>query len=134
VWPFRRSNPAVDGSAALGRRGERLARQALRRAGLKILSSNYRCPAGEVDLIALHPRRDGDVLVFVEVKTRASDFHTPPASAVDAQKQHRLRRCADYYVAGRPAAAELPLRFDVISIVAAGGRPPRVEHIEDAFR
>ena len=121
-------------SAALGKLGEKLARKALRRAGLKVLASNYRCPTGEIDLIALLPsRRDGDVLVFVEVKTRASDFFTPPSSAVNADKQRRLRRSADYYASTHPQAAGLTRRYDVVSVVAAPDQPARVEHIQDAF-
>ena len=134
MWPFGpsrrpRSTPDAAG-AALGRAGEKLAADALKRGGASILARNYRCPAGEVDLIAL----DRDTLVFVEVKTRASDYFTAPASAVDAAKQRHLKRCADYYVATHPQAAGLDRRFDVISIVAAGGRSPQLEHIADAFR
>ena len=136
MWPFGRHRPCGQcqsdqgDSAALGRRGEKLAADALRRAGLSILARNYRCPAGEVDLIAL----GDDVVVFAEVKTRASDYFTAPAAAVDSAKQRHLRRSADYYFATHPDAAGMTRRFDVISIVAADGQPPRLEHIADAFR
>ena len=159
MWPFGRSRRDVDGSthagplgrilasrlfrrarlpgtdaASLGLLGEKLARAALGKAGLKVLAANYRCPPGEIDLIALRQVRGAeDLLVFVEVKTRASDYHTDPWAAVDAGKQRRLRRCGDYYVRAHPAAAGLERRFDVISIVAAPGQAPRVEHIQDAF-
>lgn len=132
MWPFR---PAGD-SGRLGRRGERLARKLCKRRGLKILARNYRCRAGEVDLIALDPatrRTDGaETLVFVEVKTRSSDRYTDPESAVDARKQRRIRKVADYYVASRDAA-DYNVRFDIVAVVIRPGRKPRINHIPDAF-
>lgn len=131
MWPFGR------GRSTLGRRGERMASRALRKRGMKILARNYRCPRGEIDLIALDrsTRRewDAETIVFVEVKTRTSDRYTSPAGAVDAEKQRRLRRAADYYLASRPTD-EYAVRFDIVSIVAAPGERPRIEHLPGAFR
>jgi putative endonuclease len=128
VWPF--------GRASLGRRGERLARRRLRRSGLKILATNYRCPVGEVDLIALDASTRkaiaAETLVFVEVKTRTSDTYTAPAGAVDAEKRRRIRRIADYYLASRDTSG-YAVRFDIVSIVIPDGEKPRVTHIPDAF-
>jgi len=131
MWPLRR-RPADP----LGRRGEKLACRALRRGGLKILARNYRCPAGEVDIIALDPstRREfgAETVVFVEVKARSSDRYTDPESAVDADKRRRMRKVADHYVARR-GAREFNVRFDIVAIVASGDEPPRITHIPDAF-
>jgi putative endonuclease len=88
---------------------------------------------GEADLIALdRSGRYGETLAFVEVKTRRSDRHTDPQSAVDADKQRRLRRIADYYL-NRHDADGLTVRFDIVSVVMPEGEKPRVEHIADAF-
>lgn len=132
MWlPWRRR-----GRVSLGSRGERLARGFLRRKGWKILGANYRCPAGEADLIALDTstRRQfgAETIVFVEVKTRTSDHYTDPESAVDRRKQRRLHRIADYYLSRRDADG-YNVRFDIVSIVIPDGDTPRITHISDAF-
>lgn len=120
----------------LGRRGERLARRHLRRSGMRILAVNYRCPAGEADLIALDPttRREfgAESIVFVEVKTRSCDRFTDPESAVDATKQKRLRRVAQTYLSSRDTDA-YAVRFDVVAIVFHPDGEPEVRHIRQAF-
>lgn len=129
MWPWGRRNE----NEPLGRRGERLAARLLRRSKLKILARNYRCDAGEADLVALDPRTpDGDTLVFVEVKTRSSDYFTDPESAVDARKQRRYRDIARCYLReiGR---GDLPVRFDVVSILIQPGEKPELRHIVGAF-
>ncbi len=132
MWPFGRAA----GSSPLGRRGEQLARKFLKRRGLKILARNYRCPAGEADIIALDGSTrasDGaETLVFVEVKTRRSDFYTDPHSAVDADKRRRLQKIAKYYLAGHDAE-DLNVRFDVVSIVVRTEQKPEITHIPNAF-
>ena len=81
MWPLGRWR-RTGSSGELGRRGEKLAAKALKRAGMKILARNYRCPAGEADLIALDRstrRQSGaETIVFAEVKTRSSDTYTDP--------------------------------------------------------
>ncbi len=71
---------------------------------MKVLARNYRCPVGEIDLIALdrHPACGpfGPTLVFVEVKTRGDDTYTDPESAVDAEKRRRIKKAAAYYLSG----------------------------------
>lgn len=132
MWPFRSSKRSVP----LGRRGEQLARRLCRRRGLKILADNYRCPAGEIDLIALDPSARGptglETIVFIEVKTRRSDRYTSPASAVDSAKRRRIRRAASYYLAHRDAR-DYPTRFDVVAVVIPDGCPPQVTYHQDAF-
>jgi putative endonuclease len=114
----------------LGRQGESLARRHLRRAGLKILARNYRCAAGEADLIALD-RRAGQI-VFVEVKTRSDDHYVEPTSAVNSAKQQRYGRIARTYLAGHDTG-NLAVRFDVVSVVIPPGAKPAVTHIPQAF-
>jgi len=132
MWPFRRQ-----AGLALGKRGELLAAELLKRRGLRLLARNYRCPVGEVDLIVLDKstRREfgAETIAFVEVKTRSSDRYTDPAAAVNAEKRRRLRKVAGYYLAGRNADG-FNVRFDVVSIVAAQGRAPQISYIPDAFQ
>ncbi|MCJ7544326.1 MAG: YraN family protein [Phycisphaerae bacterium] len=129
MWPFGRSKP-------LGRRGEQLARRHLVRSGLKILARNYRCPCGEIDVIALDRRPaqglQGPAIVFVEVKTRCDDAWTDPSSAIDSDKRRRLHKAAAYYLSRRDCTA-YNVRFDVVSVVLRPGQPPQVEHIANAF-
>ncbi len=131
MWPFGRND-----RLPLGKRGESIARKHLKRRGLKILARNYRCPRGEVDIIALdastRTEMGAETISFVEVKTRSSDRYTAPASAVNADKQRRIRKVADYYLA-RHAADELNVRFDIVSIVLRDGEKPEVKHIPGAF-
>jgi putative endonuclease len=135
VWPFRRRSSVAKSAATaadtalLGRTGESLARKHLRKAGLRILARNYACAHGEIDLIALDPR--DETIVFVEVKTRRCDRYTEPYSAVNAEKQRKLRKTAAHYLAAR--GRDLSYRFDVVSITATADAPPRIEHIVSAF-
>ena len=134
-WPFR-SRRELAPTARLGRRGEKLARKTLQRLGYKILAGNYRCPVGEADLIALDAGTrallGAETLVFVEVKTRRPDQLASPQSAVNADKQRRLRRIADYYVRTHPAA-DLVIRFDVIAVVLPETGEPEIQHLQGAF-
>ena len=112
---------------ARGRWGEERAATEYRRLGYRILDRNWRCPAGELDLVV---ERD-DVLVFSEVKTRASDRHGPPSAAVTTTKQRRIRRLAMEWLDAHPAVsrgARRRLRFDVVAIVGT-----QVTVIEAAF-
>ena len=131
MWPFGHR-----GRSPLGERGEKTARKFLKQQGLEILAQNYRCPRGEVDLIALdrstRAQMGAETICFVEVKTRSSDRYTDPESAVDADKQHRVRKAADYYLASRDAEG-FNVRFDIVSIVLREGAHPQIRHITDAF-
>jgi putative endonuclease len=110
----------------LGDRGEREAARYLRRQGFRILIRGYRTPRGEIDLIA----RDGDTVVFVEVKARRRG---EPAEAVTLEKQRRLTLAALEF-ATRFGLLEQRGRFDVVAIVWPDhqGRPA-VEHLRNAF-
>ncbi|MDP6636166.1 MAG: YraN family protein [Phycisphaerae bacterium] len=129
MWPFRRAK-------SLGQRGENLAARTLKRKGMKILAANYRCPSGEIDIIALDrsTRRDSgrETIVFVEVKTRSDDAYNAPESAVDARKRRRIRKAARYYLSHYPTR-QYAVRYDIVAIVAPRDAKPRIKHIEAAF-
>jgi putative endonuclease len=110
----------------LGDRGEREAARHLKRKGFKILLRGYRITQGEIDLIA----RDGDVLVFVEVKSRRQGA---PAEAVTPEKQRRLSLAALHFLK-QHGLLDQRCRFDVVAIVWPEGREPRsIEHLTNAF-
>jgi putative endonuclease len=111
-----------------GLRGETFAYWYLRRHGYTIVARNYRLPHphGEIDLIGW----DGDVLAFVEVKTRTTESGGPPEQAVHAAKQEAVERVARYYLARRARRTESeevpPFRFDILAIEAKAGAAPTV--------
>ncbi|MFO7638943.1 MAG: YraN family protein [bacterium] len=111
----------------VGRRGERLACDCLRRRGYRILATNHRSRLGELDIVC----RDGETTVFVEVKTRTSGMFGAPAEAVDARKQERLKRLAEQYLLEHELEA-VEVRFDVLAI-RLDFDPPEIEHLEGAF-
>jgi putative endonuclease len=111
----------------LQRYGEDAAAGHLQSMGMRILARNWQIRMGELDLVAL----DGDCLVFVEVKARASDAFADPVEGVDHSKRRRLRRLAQAYL-NIHAPDVRDCRFDVISVVP-GPRGPRLEHLPDAF-
>lgn len=114
----------------LGDLGEGLAVKALRRDGLKVLYRNFRAPkGGEVDIVC----RDGEWLVFVEVKTRRSTAFGRPVSAVDAEKQGLIVRGGLAWLRelGHP---DVNFRFDVVEVVLEEGLPPQIEHLRNVFQ
>lgn len=96
---------------AIGLLGEQAAAEYLWRRGYRILKRNYRCPAGEIDIIA----EERGVLAFVEVKTRSPRAYAPPADAVDEEKRDRIRAAARYYLGSYREPS--PRRFDVVSVL-----------------
>ncbi|WP_428938245.1 YraN family protein [Fontivita pretiosa] len=111
----------------LGPRGENVAAKHLRNLGYKILVRNFRCSAGEIDIVA----RDGKTIVFVEVKTRTNDDPTPE-DQVNHAKRHQITKAAKLYLS-RYGVPQPPARFDVVAIVWPPGREPRIRHTPDAF-
>jgi putative endonuclease len=110
----------------LGQRGERAAARHLKRQGMRVLLRGYRTKQGEIDLIG----REGDTLVFVEVKARRQGV---PAEAVTPQKQHRLTMAALHFMR-RYQLLEERSRFDVVAIVWPDERgQPQIEHFPNAF-
>lgn len=108
--------------------GEKLARDFLRKRGYRILEANYRCPRGEVDLVAEHK----DFLVFIEVRTKRSrDFGTPEESITQTKMEH-LRTVASYYLQTHQNLPQL-WRIDVVAVeLDQRGKPSRMELIENA--
>jgi putative endonuclease len=114
----------------LGRRGERIAARALTSRGYEILDSNWRCPEGEIDLVAL----DGEALVFIEVKTRTSTAFGHPFEAITPGKLSRLRRLAAAWLAANgPVRRATRLRIDAIGVIAPRDAPASIEHLEGIF-
>jgi putative endonuclease len=112
---------------ALGRRGEGLAAEALRRQGYRILATNVRTPYGELDLVA----RQGKWLVFVEVKARSSAAFGAPEEAVGPVKRRRLSKSALHWLTEN-GLSDAPARFDVVGIMDSGAGA-RVNVIKNAF-
>lgn len=96
----------------------------LEKQGYQILERNFRCPAGEIDLIA----KEGEYLCFVEVKYRSERETGTPEEAVDAKKQKRISRAALYYLMKQGLGDTTPCRFDVVGI-----RPDRIRVTKNAF-
>lgn len=113
---------------ALGESGEDLAADLYLRQGFVIVDRNYRCRMGELDVVA----RKGSMMVFCEVKTRSSDRWGDPSEAVGRVKQGRLRRLAGHWLATH-RTRHVEIRFDVVTVSALPGAPPRVVQLADAF-
>lgn len=114
----------------LGRWGESVAAEYLRKRRYAIIAANYRCRMGEIDLIA----EKGDMLIFVEVKLRRNANFAEALEFVDAKKQARLKQTAALYLASHES--EKSARFDVIEVYAPDGtntKNPKIRHLEDAF-
>ena len=116
--------PARPSTTAAGRRIERRARLLYRLRGYRVLAVNARAGGNELDLVL----RRGGRLVFCEVKGKSADRFGDPGDMVDVEKQRRLRRAAEAWLARHPELAELEVRFDLVS--ERGGR---LELVTDAF-
>ncbi len=118
----------------LGRRGEELASSFLKSEGCGILASNYRCPWGEIDLVA----RDGEELAFVEVRTRRTANFGTPQESITRRKADNLVATARHYLQNHPddhAGTEPPWRIDLVSICLTNGSgSPQIDHIKYAVQ
>src|SRR6266849_5252691 len=111
-----------------GELGERAAKKHLRRLGLKFLTANYRSKRGEIDLVF----RDGDCLVFVEVKTRSSENWVRPAATVNAHKRRLLSQAAlDYLKLLKQPRVKM--RFDIVEVLLRDGAVGQVRHLPNSF-
>ena len=113
---------------ALGRYGERVAARHLLDRGLVLLDRNWRCEAGEIDLVL----RDGDVLVVCEVKTRSSDDWGTPHEAVTADKLDRLKRLGLLWSEAHGVRAA-DLRIDLVAVHPQRRGAALVEHVPGLF-
>jgi putative endonuclease len=117
-------------TARRGIRGEKLACRFLRRNGYKVLYRNFRSNrGGEIDIVC----RNGDTLVFVEVKTRNTDYFGQPITAVHRDQQRRISRGALTWLRMLDNP-EISFRFDVVEVVIAGNEKPRLELVRNAFQ
>ncbi len=112
----------------LGKTGEEISSKYLSSIGYKILARNYRTKSGEVDIIAAQHK----ILVFIEVKTRKSNFLESPFSAVTKKKQIQISKVAQEYLSCNNLFNK-DARFDVISIIMDQKNKPQIEHLENAF-
>ncbi|MDQ2652438.1 MAG: YraN family protein [Chloroflexota bacterium] len=113
----------------LGDAGEHLARRQLEANGYTCLAEQWRCPTGELDLVM----RQGDVLVFVEVKVRRGGLIEAEQAVTPAQ-QRRLLAAAQSFLMAHPEFQDLTWRIDILGITLdRGGRVTRVSHMENAI-
>ena len=115
-------------SYKLGSLGEKLAVDYLKQQGYQIISKNYRCQHGEIDIIVA----DSEYLIFVEVKTKRNLKFGTPQEEVDWRKQERIRLVAQHYISHHPAV-ELDYRFDVISILYHSSKQYQITHLQNVF-
>ena len=108
--------------------GEKLARDFLKKRGYRIVETNYRCPEGEIDIIARHK----DFLVFIEVRTKTSLRFGSPEESITPAKKERLRAVASYYQQTHDNLSQ-SWRIDVVAVeLNQKGKPSRIELIENA--
>lgn len=124
---LHRARDMTRARVALGRIGEDLACRELEARGYIVLERRYRRRGGEIDIIA----RDGEAMVFVEVKAREGKDFGEPAEAVTVRKRRRMTQVALEYLA-RHRIADRPCRFDVVAIDMGNGRP-LIELYQNAF-
>jgi putative endonuclease len=113
---------------ALGRRGEQVAADYFTSAGLAIVDRNWRCAQGEIDLVV----REGEELVFVEVKTRSGLGYGHPLEAITTQKLARLRRLAAAWCEAHPGHVER-IRIDAVAVIAPRSGGVQLEHLRRVF-
>ena len=111
----------------MGAWGEALAAAYLQRQGYAILEQNYRCPEGEMDIVA----QQGEALVFVEVRARRSAAMGTPEESVTPAKQRRLIAVAQRYLAEHPGASQ-EWRIDLVALRGGAGGTERLEHLRHA--
>ena len=109
--------------------GEKLARDFLKQKGYRILETNYRCVYGEIDIVA----RQGECLVFLEVRTRSDSSFGVPEESITPAKMRHIEKCAQHYLqcCGKTPSS---WRVDVVAVeLDPGKRPKRIEIIENAL-
>jgi putative endonuclease len=117
--------PSID-RQQLGRDAEQRATDFLLAAGLQIVTRNYRCRMGELDIVA----QSGGTLIIAEVRCRSRNDYGGAAASVTARKQQRIVRASRHLLARQPALARLPVRFDVLVVPPNGSA---VEWLRAAF-
>lgn len=113
---------------SLGCQGETMAASYLSAHGYTVLQRNYSCPMGELDIVA----RQGDVVAFVEVKTRRSLRYGRPCEAVNFRKKQHIIQSAKWYI-NQHRLSGLHYRFDIVEVLARPGGSANINHIRNAF-
>lgn len=124
---FKRERQGVK-NQRLGKRGEDAAARYLELMGYEVIERNWTCPAGEADIIA----RDGQAVVFVEVKTRRGIQKGFPSEAVTAEKRRRYEKIAAFFLRGFEEA-DIPVRFDVIGLLVISEDRAMIKHHVNAY-
>jgi len=124
-----RQSARPSATTLLGKRGEEIACDYLVSRGYQVVDRNWRCSAGEIDIVA----REGSSLVVVEVKARSSLAAGHPFEAITAAKFARLRALAGHWCAAQ-SETFLSVRIDAIAVLIPGGRPATVEHLTGVWR
>ena len=109
----------MENKQSLGKNGEEYTARIVKEAGLRIVALNYRCPRGEMDIIA----RDDQTLVFIEVRTRQSSFRGWGEESITQKKAQRLKAIASFYVLQQGYKCWPSMRFDVVAIRWIGENP-----------
>ena len=113
----------------LGHRGDDLARKRLEAQGSVFLERNWHCRSGEIDLVM----RDGEEIVFVEVKTRHGEGAGRAEDAVSRSKARKLLASGEWYIGTHPEHQDRFWRCDLIAITLNPGQPPEIAHFENAI-
>lgn len=100
----------------------------LQQQGMKLISRNFRSPRGEIDLVM----QDGDVIVFVEVRSRKDSRILDPVESIDETKQRKIISTSEYYLQTRMKSMDYYCRFDVVSLTGSG-KAVNIEWIKNAF-
>lgn len=116
------------GNLDFGRMGEDYACAYLVDKGMKLVTRNFRCKHGEIDLIM----REGSFFVFVEVKSRRSRLYGEPIEAVNSFKQRHIRYTAEAFLLAQHKSDQR-IRFDVVEVMMERGREMKVRHTKNAF-
>ncbi len=113
----------------LGNDAESIAQHYLEQKGYRLVQANFQCRMGEVDLIM----QKGNLLVFVEVRSRSSQTYGTPVETVNRTKQEKIRKTAAYFLYRNPKFETCYCRFDVVSVLWKNGTA-KVSWLEDAFQ
>ena len=113
--------PSKPSAQSLGPRAERRVRLYYRLRGYRVLAANARAGRNELDIVLRRGRR----LVFCEVKARSGDGYGDPREAVGPEKERRLRRAAEVWLARNPSLLELEIAFEVVGVRGSGSRACR---------
>lgn len=116
----------AEAKQAVGRAGEEMAATWLEGRGWRVVARNWRCKAGEADIVAIEP---GGTLVFVEVKCRSGRGFGSPLEAITRAKLASMRQVAGCWVAQRGTDGR-PIRLDAVGITWRRGHAPEIDHVE----